>query len=78
MKTLERASDALLDKDWGAKIPDYITKGTFSVAVFFMSLTMRGETHKFFDSNKTKYFRLRLTDEVSSERPVRDLRETWD
>ena len=43
MKTLERASDALLDKDWGAKIPDYITKGTFSVAVFFMSLTMRGE-----------------------------------
>ena len=43
MKTLERASDALLDKDWGAKVPDYITKGTFSVAVFFMSLTMRGE-----------------------------------
>ena len=28
--------------------------------------------------NKTKYFRLRLTDEVSSERPKRDLRETWD
>ena len=43
MKTLERASDALLDKDWGAKVPDYITKGTFSLAVFFMSLTMRGE-----------------------------------
>lgn len=43
MKTLERASDSLLDKDWGAKVPDYITKGTFSVAVFFMSLTMRGE-----------------------------------
>ena len=43
MKTLERAGDALLDKDWGAKVPDYITKGTFSVAVFFMSLTMRGE-----------------------------------
>ena len=32
----------LLDKDWGAKIPDYITKGTFSLAVFLMSLTMRG------------------------------------
>ena len=47
MKTLERASDALLDKDWGAKIPDYITKGTFSVAVFFMSLTMRGENLEF-------------------------------
>ena len=47
MKTLEKASDALLDKDWGAKIPDYITKGTFSVAVFFMSLTMRGETEIF-------------------------------
>ena len=44
MKTLEKASDALLDKDWGAKIPEYITKGTFSVAVFFMSLTMRGKT----------------------------------
>ena len=44
MKTLEKASDALLDKDWGAKIPDYLTKGTFSIAVFFMSLTMRGET----------------------------------
>ena len=28
--------------------------------------------------NKTKYFRLRLTDEVSSERPQRDLRVTWD
>ena len=26
--------------------------------------------------NKTKYFRLRLTDEGSSERPKRDLRET--
>ena len=26
--------------------------------------------------NKTKYFRLRRTDEVSSERPKRDLRET--
>ena len=26
--------------------------------------------------NKTKYFRLRLTDEVSSERPKRDLRLT--
>ena len=28
--------------------------------------------------NKTKYFRLRLTDEVSLERHLRDLRETWD
>ena len=28
--------------------------------------------------NKTKYFRLRLTDEVRSERPKRDLRLTWD
>ena len=33
---------SLLDKDWGAKIPDYITKGTFSLAVFLMSLTLRG------------------------------------
>jgi len=37
------SKEALLDKDWGAKIPDYITKGTFSIAVFFMSLTMRGD-----------------------------------
>ena len=29
-----------------------------------------------FQKNKTKYFRLRLTDKVSSERPKRDLRET--
>ena len=36
-------SQELLDKDWGAKVPDYITKGTFSIAVFFMSLTMRGD-----------------------------------
>ena len=28
--------------------------------------------------NKTKYFRLHLTDEVRSERPMRDLRVTWD
>ena len=28
-------------------------------------------------SNKTKYFRLRLTDEVRSERPKRDLGLTW-
>ena len=29
-------------------------------------------------NNKTKYFRLRLTDKVSSERPKGDLRLTWD
>ena len=28
--------------------------------------------------NKTKYFRLHLTDEVSSERPKKDLRLTLD
>ena len=39
---MKDTTDVLLDKDWGAKVPDYITKGTFSVAVFFMSLTMRG------------------------------------
>ena len=38
----EDVNKSLLDKDWGAKIPDYITKGTFSLAVFLMSLTMRG------------------------------------
>ena len=27
---------------------------------------------------KTNYFRLHLTDEISSKRPKRDLRETWD
>ena len=28
--------------------------------------------------NKTKYFRLHLTDDVSSERPMRDIRETYE
>merc|ERR1711936_572607 len=39
----ESLNKSLLDKDWGAKIPDYITKGTFSLAVFLMSLLMRGD-----------------------------------
>ena len=30
------------------------------------------------EKNKTKYFRLRLSDEVSTERPETDLRLTWD
>ena len=33
-----------LDKDWGAKIPEYIPKGCVSVAVFIMGITMRGLT----------------------------------
>ena len=36
-----------------------------------------GEFNKI-SNNKTKYFRLRLTDEVRSERLKTDLRETWD
>ncbi len=32
----------------------------------------------FFSFNKTKYFRLRLSDEVSTERPETDLRLPYD
>ena len=42
MKEKSDGGTSLLDKDWGARIPDYITKGTFSLAVFLMSLLMRG------------------------------------
>ena len=35
---------SLLDKDWGAKIPDYVSKVCLSTAVFIMGITMRGQT----------------------------------
>ena len=31
----------LLDKDWGAKIPDYISRSILSLLVFIMGLTMK-------------------------------------
>ena len=33
--------DKLLDKDWGAKIPDYISRSILSLLVFIMGLTMK-------------------------------------
>merc|ERR1712203_54866 len=33
----------LLDKDWGAKIPDYISRSILSLLVFIMGLTMKGD-----------------------------------
>ena len=50
----------------------------------FLTLEQRVRVYKTHLENlstyiyKTKYFRLRLTDEVFSERPKRDLRGTWD
>eukprot|EP00091_Calanus_sinicus_P021206 TRINITY_DN6170_c0_g1_i1.p1 TRINITY_DN6170_c0_g1~~TRINITY_DN6170_c0_g1_i1.p1 ORF type:complete len:380 (+),score=74.40 TRINITY_DN6170_c0_g1_i1:118-1257(+) len=36
-------SKHLLDKDWGARIPEYVSKGCVSTAVFIMGITMRGD-----------------------------------
>ena len=56
-------SSSLLDKDWGSKVPDYITKGTFSLAVFFMSLTMRGDWIMFL----AHYWRSQETDKLQGK-----------
>jgi hypothetical protein len=42
-------SKHLLDKDWGARVPEYISKGCVATAVFIMGITMRGDT------SRTKY-----------------------
>ena len=33
----------LLDKDWGARVPEYVSKGCVATAVFIMGITMRGD-----------------------------------
>ena len=33
--------EKLLDKDWGARIPDYISRSLLSLLVFVMGLTMK-------------------------------------
>ena len=33
--------EKLLDKDWGARIPDYISRSLLSLLVFIMGLTMK-------------------------------------
>ena len=35
-------SKHLLDNDWGAKIPEYVSKGCVATAVFLMGITIRG------------------------------------
>merc|ERR1712212_403268 len=35
--------EKLLDKDWGARIPDYISRSLLSILVFIMGLTMKGD-----------------------------------
>jgi len=35
--------EKLLDKDWGARIPDYISRSLLSLLVFIMGLTMKGD-----------------------------------
>ena len=36
-------SKHLLDKDWGARVPEYVSKGCVATAVFIMGITMRGD-----------------------------------
>ena len=36
----------LLDKDWGAKIPDYITNSVLFILMFIMGATIRGKTFR--------------------------------
>ena len=40
-KGAKGGKDKLLDKDWGAKIPDYISRSILSLLVFIMGLTMK-------------------------------------
>jgi len=40
--------NVLLDKDWGARIPEYVTSGCLSFLVFLMGITMRGDWLMFF------------------------------
>ena len=47
----KKSEKQLLDKDWGARIPEYVSQGCLSFLVFIMGITMRGEicitaTHK--------------------------------
>merc|ERR1712038_98493 len=42
-KGAKGGKDKLLDKDWGAKIPDYISRSILSLLVFIMGLTMKGD-----------------------------------
>ena len=46
------AGEKLLDKDWGAKIPDYISRSLLSLLVFIMGLTMKVFTASQFKSPK--------------------------
>ena len=32
----------LLDKDWGARIPEYVPKGCVTTLIFILGITMRG------------------------------------
>ena len=38
-----RVGSSLLDKDWGARVPDYISKCCLSALVFTMGLMMKGD-----------------------------------
>ena len=37
----KKGGEKLLDKDWGARIPDYISRSLLSILVFIMGLTMK-------------------------------------
>ena len=40
-KVRKGGGEKLLDKDWGARIPDYISRSLLSLLVFIMGLTMK-------------------------------------
>merc|ERR1711970_1147593 len=39
----KKSEKQLLDKDWGARIPEYVSQGCLSLLVFIMGITMRGD-----------------------------------
>jgi len=39
----KKSEKQLLDKDWGARIPEYVSQGCLSFLVFIMGITMRGD-----------------------------------
>ena len=56
--------------------PQVASKGGEVINIFYKGHLSDVKTR--FAVDKTKYFRLRLSDKVGTERPERDLRETGD
>ena len=57
-KVRKGGGEKLLDKDWGARIPDYISRSLLSLLVFIMGLTMKVFFFTlFFDTLKSHFTR---------------------